>query len=230
VLFDLQGKRRRVIQATYLALAILMGGGLVLFGVGSDVQGGLADIFTSDGGDDSGNPVVEEQLEEAQARLETNPDDPQALAEVARSNVQLATATDQTGTGALFAEDAAPRLEAAASAWEGYLETDPSRPDESLASLMIQVYGEAGLNEPDQATEAAAVVAEARPSAQAYLVLTQYAALAGDERQAALAGRRAAELAPASQREQVERQVKAIQAAARAVGEQGGAQGEGPSQ
>ena len=51
MLFDLQGKRRRVVQATYLTLAVLMGGGLVLFGVGSDVSGGVFDIFS---GDDSG--------------------------------------------------------------------------------------------------------------------------------------------------------------------------------
>ena len=37
MLFDLQGKRRRVVQATYLTLALLMGGGLVFFGIGSDV-------------------------------------------------------------------------------------------------------------------------------------------------------------------------------------------------
>jgi len=38
MLFDLHGRRRRVVQATYLALAVLMGGGLVLFGVGGDVS------------------------------------------------------------------------------------------------------------------------------------------------------------------------------------------------
>ena len=47
MLFDLQGKRRRVVQGTYLVLAILLGGGLVLFGVGSgNISGGLFDAIT----------------------------------------------------------------------------------------------------------------------------------------------------------------------------------------
>ena len=33
MLFDLRGRRRRAVQATYLTLAILMGGGLVFFGI-----------------------------------------------------------------------------------------------------------------------------------------------------------------------------------------------------
>ena len=34
MLFDLKGKRKRLVQVVYLGLAILFGGGLVLFGVG----------------------------------------------------------------------------------------------------------------------------------------------------------------------------------------------------
>lgn len=221
MLFDLQGKRRRLIQATYLTLAILMGGGLVLFGIGSDVQGGLADFFSGSGGG-NGSPVVEEQLEEAEERLVANPEDPDALADVARANYQLATTTDEEAraVGALFAEDAAPQLEAAADAWNRYLETQPERPDEALAFLMVQVYGEQGLNQPAEAAEAAEVVASERRDPQAYLVLTQYAALAGDDRKAELAGRRAVTLAPDAQQDQVERQVTQLIRAAEALREQ----------
>ena len=75
---------------------------------------------------------------------------------------------------------------------------------------MIQVYGEQGLNQPAEATDAAEIVAEERRDAQSYLLYAQYAALAGDDRQAELAGRQAVSQAPAAQREQVERQVDAI--------------------
>jgi hypothetical protein len=37
MLFDLRGRRRRVVQVTYLMLALLLGGGLVLFGIGGSV-------------------------------------------------------------------------------------------------------------------------------------------------------------------------------------------------
>jgi len=59
VLFDLKGRRRRVVQATYLLLAILMGGGLVLFGIGGDVSGGLFDAFKDQSS--SGNSIVEDE-------------------------------------------------------------------------------------------------------------------------------------------------------------------------
>ena len=215
MLFDLQGKRRRLIQATYLTLAILMGGGLILFGIGSDVQGGLADFFTGSDSTDA-NPALEDQLEQAEEALAANPDDPEALAAVARANYQLATTTDEQAraVGAIFAEDATPRLEAAAQAWSDYLATDPRRPDDSLAFLMIQVYGEQGLNQPDEAVAAAEIVAEARRDPQAYLLYTQYAALAGDDRQADLAGKQAVSLAPQAQRDQVQEQVDALLKAA----------------
>jgi hypothetical protein len=211
MLFDLQGKRRRLIQATYLTLAILMGGGLVFFGIGSDVQGGLADFFTESDSEDA-NPALEDQLQQAEDALAANPADPEALADVARANYQLATTTDPEAraAGAIFAGDATPRLEAASEAWSDYLEADPKRPDDALAFLMIQVYGEQGLNEPEEAAEAAAIVAEARRDSQSYLIYTQFAALAGDERQADLAGKQAVSLAPTAQREQVERQVDAV--------------------
>jgi len=219
MLFDLQGKRRRLVQVTYLTLAILMGGGLVLFGVGSDVQGGLADIFSGSSGDESGSAVLEDQLAEAEDRLAANPGDPEALADVARANYQLATTTDDEAraAGAVFAADAEPRLEAAAGAWTDYLEAEPERPDEALAFSMIQVFSELGLNRPEDAAEAAQVLAGERRDAQAYLILTQYAALAGDERQAELAGQRAAALAPKEQRDQVEKQVEQVIAAGEAV-------------
>ena len=48
MLFDLRGRgRRRTVQAIYLSLAILMGGGLVLFGIGSDTSGGLFDAISA---------------------------------------------------------------------------------------------------------------------------------------------------------------------------------------
>src|SRR3954465_1265706 len=49
MLFDLKGKRRRFVQATYLSLAVLMGGGLVLFGIGGGTNGGLLDTIRGKG-------------------------------------------------------------------------------------------------------------------------------------------------------------------------------------
>ena len=55
MLFDLRSRgRRRVIKVIYTMLALLLGGGLVLFGIGGDVQGGLFDAFSQNSGDASG--------------------------------------------------------------------------------------------------------------------------------------------------------------------------------
>jgi hypothetical protein len=226
MLFDLQGKRRRLIQGTYLLLAILMAGGLVLFGIGSDVQGGLADIF-SGSGSTTEQDTAEDNLEAAQERLDENPDDPDALAQLVVANYQLALAPqeeDPTVVPSLFAEDAQPRLEAAADAWQRYLELDAEDPDEVAALRITEVYGPQGLNQPADAADAQQIVASENPSTQAYASLAALYTLADDQRQADLAARRAVQLAPADQRDQAQRQVDAIiaSAEAQAMGAAGG--------
>src|SRR3954471_24988314 len=94
MIFDLQGKRRRLVQATYLLLAILMGGGLVLFGVGSgDVSGGLFDAITGkdSSSTSSNNSVVVKRIETEEKALKLNPKNTVALAALIRGHYQLAT-------------------------------------------------------------------------------------------------------------------------------------------
>jgi len=222
MLFDLQGKRRRVIQATYLTLAVLMGGGLVLFGIGGDVQGGLFDAFSDRSDTGEGNPISERRLETAEERLRTRPNDPAALAELTRARFQLAGADVDPNTG-VYLPEARPDLQAAAGAWERYLATDPEPVDESLARVMIQVYA-FGLNQPAKASQAAEIVAEADPSSPTFLSFAQYAALAGQQRKADLAGKRAVALAPPKQRKRVKDNVEALEAqvAAQQAGAGGG--------
>jgi len=83
MIFDLQGKRRRLVQATYLLLAVLMGGGLVLFGVGSgDISGGLFDAITGKDSNSSGavNSTVNARIKRDQKVLVINPKNETALA------------------------------------------------------------------------------------------------------------------------------------------------------
>jgi hypothetical protein len=86
-----------------------------------------------------------------------------------------------------------------------------NKPSDSLASLMLQAYGDGGLNKPDKAARAAELIATARPSAQAYLALTSYAAKAGNTRLAKLAGLKAVDLAPKAQKNAVKKQVAIAQ-------------------
>ena len=213
MLFDLQGKRKRVVQGTYLMLAVLMGGGLVLFGIGGDVQGGLFDAFRESRTGGTDNSIVENRIEGADRRLRANPRDQAALKEVIRGNYQLAAQGANPDTGA-FTVAGKANLRKAAAAWERYLALDPARPDDSLGGLMVQAY--VGLERYPQAARAAEIVAAARPSAQAYLQLAQLATQAGQARKADLAGERALELAPRDQRRAVRAQLKQIEAASTA--------------
>ena len=212
MLFDLQGKRKRLVQATYLTLAVLMGGGLVLFGIGGEVSGGLVDALEGGQGGGNANQTIEQRIERDEKALKTNPRNTAALESLVRSHYQLATDDADPNTGA-FGTEGKAQLAKADAAWQRYVEV-AKKPDDSLAGLMLQAYGETGLNKPEEATAAAEIVADARPSAVAYLQLAQYASQAGQTRKAELAGQKAIELAPKSQKKLVRQQVAAAKAQA----------------
>ena len=212
MLFDLKGRRRRVVQGTYLMLAILMGGGLVFFGIGGDVSGGLFDAFS--GSSTSSNSIVEDRIDENENKLETDPKNAIALKELARDWYQLANDEADPNTGA-FTDEGKERLAESDQAWQQYLDLDPKNPDASLASLMVNVYAPTALNKPAEGAEAAEIVATAQPkNAQAYLQLAQFAAQAGQDRKADLAGKKAIELAPKDQRSTVKQLVEQLTQAA----------------
>jgi hypothetical protein len=212
MLFDLQGKRRRVVQGVYLMLAILMGGGLVLFGIGSDVSGGLADIFGSGSGGGSDNSAIEKRIDRNEERIQQGTKEEAARKALARDYYQLAT-SKATAEGT-FDADAKADLSKAAANWEAYLALEPKKVDASLATLALQVYDPLALNKPKQAQEAARVIAEARNNSNSYIALVQYATLAGDKRVADLAAEKAIDLAPKGQEKIAAAQVKEAKKAA----------------
>src|SRR3954452_4085942 len=212
MLFDLQGKRRRLVQGTYLVLAILLGGGLVLFGVGSgSISGGLFDAITGNNSNGSSiNGTVNNRIKRDQKALQLNPKNQAALEDLVRSHYQLATDDADANTGQ-FGQQGKQELQKASTVWKQYVNV-VDKPSDSLASLMLQAYGQGGLNKPADAAETAQLIANARPSAQAYLTLTAYAAQAGNTRLAKLAAGKAVDLAPKSQKKLVKKQAAQAQA------------------
>src|ERR1700752_4425301 len=93
MLFDLRGRgRRRTVQVIYMSLAILMGGGLVLFGIGGATSGGLIDaIQGNSGGSTSGSDTFQKRVDALQKRTTANPSDSNAWAQLAGLRFQLAT-------------------------------------------------------------------------------------------------------------------------------------------
>src|SRR5512139_110157 len=89
MLFDLRGRgRRRTVQVIYVGLALLMGGGLVLFGIGSSTNGGLFDAFSGNKG--SANDQIKKRVESAQRATTVRPMDAKAWAALATAEYQLA--------------------------------------------------------------------------------------------------------------------------------------------
>lgn len=210
MLFDLRGRRRRVVQATYLLLAVLLGGGLVLFGIGGDVSGGLFDAFSERGGSGgSNNDAIEERVDRLEKRVSANPNNTAALQELVRDYYGLATTQQESGSTA-FPDDAKDELRKAGSAWQRYVAAVEGDPSAATATFALRVYDPAALNQPKEAQEAAAIIAESENDSSSYLQLVGYASLAGDTRTADLATQKAVDLAPKDQKKDVEQQAEQL--------------------
>jgi hypothetical protein len=217
MLFDLRGKRRRAVQVTYLGLALLMGAGLVFFGIGGSVSGGLLDAFKGGGGG-GGNDAIKKRIEQDKKQAAAGSE--AALMELVRDYYQLATS--QTSASATsFPSSAKDELASAGASWQRYLRT-AKNPDPSLARVAVQVYDIGALNKPKDAAAAAQIVAQSSNDASSYLALVQYAALAGDTRTADLAAIKAVDLAPKDQKKQVKLQAGQLKKAAAQAQAQGG--------
>src|SRR5947209_10354034 len=167
MLFDLKGKRRRAVQVTYLGLAILIGLGLIGFGVGSSVNGGLSDIFSGGGGgSNTANKTLQKDIDAANRQLALNPHDTGALRTLIQRHYQLAGSTENPNTNT-FTAAGKQELQKASAAWDRYVALTPN-PDPALAAIMVQAYDVTALNVPAKAMKTAEIVAAAQPSVQAY--------------------------------------------------------------
>jgi hypothetical protein len=225
MLFDLRGRgRRNTIKVIYLSLALLMGGGLVLFGIGGDTQGGgLVDAITQGGGggDDAGSDRFKQRETQALASTRRDPQDRAAWAELARARFSLAGVGENFDASRnVYTDSGKAKLRQASQAWERFLALDPTPTEASrVASLMVQAYASEGLNEPDKLVTAQEFIAEARPGPNTYAQLATSAYAAGQQRKGDLAKAKALELSPKDEREALRGQ---IEQASRGAGATGG--------
>jgi hypothetical protein len=212
MLFDLRGAgRRKTVQVTYIFLAVLMGGGLVLFGIGgSGLGGGLLDAITGSSGSTSGNGAYEKRVSQTLAETRARPKDPTAWADLARARFQLASTPDNLDQASgQWTASGKKVLAGAAAAWQQHLKLAGNKPDDGVAGLMVQAYSSAGLNQADKAVEAEEVITEARPSYSTFANLAVLAYQAGNTRTGDLAASKAVSLAPKDQRKTLKSQLDA---------------------
>ena len=216
MLFDLRGRRKRMIQFAFGGLAVLMA--LSLFTVTGGAS--LGDLFGgSSGTTSSGSSVFDDQVQRLEHQLKKNPNDPTLLTQLTRTSFNAGNAGIQRDptSGQLIGipQNAIDDFNKAGDAWQRYLKTNPSKPDADAAQLAAQalLYSAATSTAiefpPDikAAAAAQAVFAEAKPSLNAYVTLAQYRYFAGDVSGGDQAGRKAEQAAAKSQRPAVKQAV-----------------------
>jgi hypothetical protein len=225
MLFDLRGRgRRRTVQAVYLALAIILGGGLILFGVGAgNGTGGILNAFTGNGSGGAQGQAVSAQEKAALKATRLNPNSAAAWAELVSARWTSATnssANYDSNTGQ-FTAAGKKELASLIAAWNRYQSLTKS-PDANTAILAARGY--AKLGQYSNAAGAWETVAAGNPNqASAFECLAVNAYGAGDTRKGDLAAAKAEELLPKANRTTIKQtfsQAKAQKTTAQGIAQQ----------
>jgi hypothetical protein len=214
MLFDLRGGgRRRTVQIVYISLAVIMGAGLVLFGIGGAVSGGLLDAVNQGGGSAPSASTFQKRVTQAEQATRVHPKQAAAWAALARARFQLAGTgnnfNQQTG---VFSAAGKQQLTAASEAWQKHLSLAGKNPDDHVAGIMVQVYS--ALGDGTKAVQAQEVITQARPTATTFASLAILAYEAGQSRTGDLARQRALDLSPKDQRNTLKAQIDEAKATA----------------
>jgi tetratricopeptide (TPR) repeat protein len=203
LLFDLKGKRKRLVQVVYVMLAILFGGGLVLFGVGGNVSGGLIDAFRGGNGS-ADNSAFTDVVERAERRAAH---DPEAWIAVVRAEFNFARspAGSDATTGALT-DRGQQAVIAVTQAWERYEKLKPKKIDANGASSAALAYG--ALQDYDKSVEIQQLALKQQASPTGYFQLADFAYRADRVKVGDRAAAEAVRRSPSDQRNTVRSLIK----------------------
>ena len=210
MLFDLRSRgRRRTVQAVYLGLAIILGGGLVLFGVGAgNGLGGLLNAFNGKGSSSGQSAAVSQQEKAAIKATQTNPASAQAWASLVQarwSTARLSSADVNASTGQ-FTDAGKKELTTLAQDYQHYRAL-VKQPDPTIAILAARAYQYLGNY--SSATTAWSDIADASPNqATAFECLAANAYAAKQTRKGDLASAKALSLVPKVQRSLLQTRIK----------------------
>lgn len=141
MLFDLRSRgRRTTVRGIYLGLAILMGSGLVLFGVGTGVGGGgLFGAFTGGGSSNSSQPVLSQTEKDAIQQTKQNPNSAAAWSALVQARWDSAKGSDFNASTGTFTAAGQTELANAIVAWRRYSQLT-KHPDSLTATIAARVY------------------------------------------------------------------------------------------
>jgi hypothetical protein len=211
MLFDLRGRgRRRTVQMTYIGLALLMGGGLVLFGVGGGF-GGTGILNAVNGNEGSKAASFSSQIKQYEKLTRTNPTSVSAWEQLTKAQLHEAGSEAYVVNGQLTGKGR-ELFSATARSWERYLALNPSKPSLELAKRMaLSIFTPGGLNQPAAAVQALQIVVAAEPTNGTYYAqLAFYAYKAKNVRVGDLATAKALALVPATARARLKTELEAV--------------------
>jgi tetratricopeptide (TPR) repeat protein len=205
MLFDLRSKgRRRTVQVVYLGLALLIGGGLVLFGVGTGSgNGGLLNAFG--GGSNNQSSLINSAEKTALKQTQKNPSSPAAWADLETARYQNASSSGFNSNTGTYTTAGKKELSKATDAWQKYLSLTKS-PSNNLAIFAGNAYGALGQYADAAAAWEAATQSDAS-SVKSFECLAMTAYAAQQTRKGDLAATKAASMVPKASRKQLTSQI-----------------------
>ena len=210
MLFDLRSRgRRRTVQAIYLGLAVLMGGGLVLFGVGAgNGLGGILNAFTGNGSGSAQTQVINQAEKDALKQTKLHPTNATAWGSLLQARwTSAGQGSNYNSTTTTFTASGKKELAAASQAWQRYL-TLTKNPDSNLAILAARSYAAQG-NYSGEANAWEIETTSAPNEAKGFECLAVSAYAAKQTRKGDLATAKALSLVPKLSRSQLKTQINA---------------------
>jgi hypothetical protein len=211
MLFDLRGRgRRTTVRVIYMGLALLMGVGLVGFGIGGGFGGG-GFLNAASQNEGANSASFSSQIKKYDKLTSQQPGNVSAWENLLKAQLHEAGGEAYvTSSGALTGKGH-ELFAQSAQTWSSYLALNPPKPNPELAQLMLRVFGEEGLNKPSEEVQVLQIVVAAKPTNAAYYAqLARYAYLAHNTRVGDLAAAKAVTLAPATQQARLKTELVAL--------------------
>jgi hypothetical protein len=220
MLFDIRGKRRHVVKVVYAVLALLMGLSLFLVTGGASLSGLIGS------GNSGGSAVagLEEQTERLERKLVKDPENPDLLLALTRSEVNVANqlvSVVETEAGPVPEPTSESRAEMqrASESWSKYLEAT-DKPSAGAASVVAPALYSFAISSPNPteieanmkaAANAQQIIVDQRPNLNSWSTLAIYRYLSFEYAAAEKAEEEAKKLAASSskfERENLENQLE----------------------
>ncbi len=134
MLFDLRGRRKRVIQVIYVMLAFVMAASLLVIGLPGGINpfGSGSSVVSQDTAD-----VAIERAARIEGRLKQDPDNLTLQQELIRERIVAGNAlVEVDGDSQVVGPEAVEQYEQAATAWDRYVKESNGRPDRGVSQLV----------------------------------------------------------------------------------------------